>query len=389
MTIHDRTAPTGAGSDCSTVFVAIELSRTSWVVAVHTPPVDKIGLHRLAAGDVEGLLALIARQRARAEKAAEKALARPVRVASCYEAGYDAFWLHRVLVANDVVNHVIDPASLLVDRRARRAKSDRIDAEGMLRALMAYARGECRVFAVVRVPSFAEEDFKRLHREREQLVKERTRHVNRIKALLAGQGIYDFQPRRADATARLAELRSGDGRVLAPRLHAEIGRELERLALVQIMIGEVEAERNALLAPATVSDVRDKMRLLVQLRSIGPEIASVLVGEVFYRAYDNRRQLGSYVGLTSSPFNSGAVVRDQGISKAGNRRARTTMIELAWLWLRYQPGSALSQWFRERVGGAKGRLKRVMIVALARKLLVALWRYVETGLVPTGAVLKV
>ena len=155
MTIQDRTAPTAAESDCATVFVAIELSRSSWVVAAHTPPVDKIRLHKLAAGDVEGLLALISRRRARAEKA----LGRPVRVASCYEAGYDAFWLHRVLVANDVDSQVIDPASLLVNRRARRAKSDRIDAEGMLRALMAYARGERRVFAVVRVPSRAEEDF--------------------------------------------------------------------------------------------------------------------------------------------------------------------------------------------------------------------------------------
>ena len=384
MIIHDRTAPTAAESDCSTVFLAIELSRSSWWVAVHTPPVDKIGLYKLAAGDVAGLLALIGRQRA----LAEKTLARPVAVASCYEAGYDAFWLHRVLVANDVDNLVIDPASLLVDRRARRAKSDRIDAKGMLRALLAYARGEHHVFAVVRVPSAAEEDFKRLHRERQQLVKERTRHVNRIKALLAGQGIYGFQPRRSDAAARLAELRSGDGRVLTPRLEAEIRRHLERLTMVQAMIGEVEAERDALLKPARASEAQDKMRLLVQLRSIGPEIANVLVGEVFYRHYDNRRQLGSYVGLTSSPFNSGAMTRDQGISKAGNRRARTTMVELAWLWLRYQPGSALSQWFHERVGGAKGRLKRIMIVALARKLLVALWRYLETGLVPNGAVLK-
>ncbi len=384
MTIHDRTAPTAAERDCATVFVAIELSRSSWVVAVHTPLADKIGLHRLAAGDVEGLLALIGRLRARAEKA----LARPVRVASCYEAGYDAFWLHRVLVAGDVDNHVIDPSSLLVNRRARRAKSDRIDAEGMLRALMAYGRGERRVFAVVAVPSVAEEDFKRLHRERQQLVKERTRHVNRIKALLAGQGIYGFQPRRADALARLAALRPGDGRELAPRLDAEIRRQLDRLALVQIMVRAVEAERNALLEPAEVCDSRDKMRLLAKLRSIGPEIASVLVGEVFYRTYDNRRQLGSYLGLTSSPFNSGAVTRDQGISKAGNRRARTTMIELGWLWLRYQPGSALSKWFHERVGDAKGRFKRIIIVALARKLAVALWRYLETGVVPSGAVLK-
>ncbi len=384
MTFHDRTAPTAAENDYPTVFVSIELSRSSWVVAVHTPLDDKIGLHRLTAGDVEGLLALIGRQRVRAEKA----LARPVRVASCYEAGYDGFWLHRVLAANDIDNHVIDPSSLLVNRRARRAKSDRIDAEGMLRALMAYARGERRVFAVVRVPSVDEEDFKRLHRERQQLVKERTRHVNRIKALLAGQGIYGFQPRRADAVARLAELHTGDGRVLAPRLEAEVRRHFDRLALVQVIIGEVEAERDALLAPAGVSKARDKMRLLVQLRSIGPEIANVLVGEVFYRTYDNRRQLGSYLGLTSSPFNSGPVTRDQGISKAGNRRARTTMVELAWLWLRYQPASALSRWFRERVGDAKGRLKRIMIVALARKLVVALWRYLETGVVPTGAVLK-
>ncbi len=384
MTFHDRTAPTAAENDYPTVFVSIELSRSSWVVAVHTPLADKIGLHRLTAGDVEGLLALIGRQRVRAEKA----LARPVRVASCYEAGYDGFWLHRVLAANDIENHVIDPSSLLVNRRARRAKSDRIDAEGMLRALMAYARGERRVFAVVAVPSVDEEDFKRLHRERQQLVKERTRHVNRIKALLAGQGIYGFQPRRADAVARLAELRTGDGRVLAPRLEAEVRRHFDRLALVQVIIGEVEAERDALLAPAGVSKARDKMRLLVQLRSIGPEIANVLVGEVFYRTYDNRRQLGSYLGLTSSPFNSGPVTRDQGISKAGNRRARTTMVELAWLWLRYQPASALSRWFRDRVGDAKGRLKRIMIVALARKLVVALWRYLETGVVPTGAVLK-
>jgi transposase len=384
MTIHDRTAPTAAENDYPTVFVSIELSRSSWVVAVHTPLADKIGLHRLTAGDVEGLLALIGRQRGRAEKA----LARPVRVASCYEAGYDGFWLHRVLAANAIDNHVIDPSSLLVNRRARRAKSDRIDADGMLRALMAYARGERRVFAVVRVPSVDEEDFKRLHRERQQLVKERTRHVNRIKALLAGQGIYGFQPRRAEAVARLAELRTGDGRVLAPRLEAEVRRHFDRLALVQVMIGEVEAERDALLAPAGISDARDKMRLLVRLRSIGPEIANVLVGEVFYRTYDNRRQLGSYLGLTSSPFNSGPVTRDQGISKAGNRRARTTMVELAWLWLRYQPASALSRWFCDRVGNAKGRLKRIMIVALARKLVVALWRYLETGVVPTGAVLK-
>jgi transposase len=261
---------------------------------------------------------------------------------------------------------------------------------GLLRALMAWCRGECQVCTMVRVPAVEEEDARRLHRERERLVKERTSHVNRIKGLLAGQGVYDFQPRRADCWERLDKLSTGDGRPLPERLRREIERQLERLALVQEMVAGIEAERDAAITcHAPTHSGRKKIQALVRLRSIGPQIATVLVGEVFYRAYDNRRHLGSYVGLTSSPFNSGAMVRDQGISKAGNRRARTTMIELAWLWLRYQPDSALSRWFRERVGGAKGRLKRIMIVALARKLLVALWRYLETGLVPTGAVLKV
>jgi len=173
------------------------------------------------------------------------------------------------------------------------------------------------------------------------------------------------------------------------RLRREIERQLQRLALVQEMIAELEAERDAVLVAPAAEPAAHKIQHLAKLKSIGPETATVLGREIFYRGYDTRRQIGAYAGLAPSPFNSGRMVRDQGISKAGNRRARTTMIELAWLWLRYQPDSALSQWFRERVGGAKGRLKRIMIVALARKLLVALWRYVETGLVPTGAVLKV
>jgi transposase len=374
-------SPASAADQPATIFVALELSRASWVVAVHTPLTDKIGLHKLKGGDSEGLLALIARFQARAQAA----LGRPVAVVSCYEAGYDGFWLHRLLEAHGVRNHVLDPASLQVNRRARRAKTDRIDAASLLRALMAHWRGEPKVVSVVRVPSVAEEDARRLHRERHRLVGERTRHVNRIKGLLATQGIYDYQPLRRDRRQRLAELRTGDGGAVPPRLEAELGRELTRLELVLQMIGEVEAERDALAAgQARGHPHADTIARLTAFKGVGPEFATVLAGEVLYRAFANRRQLAAYVGLDASPWRSGAMSRDQGIAKAGNPKARTTMIELAWMWLRHQPDSALSAWFRARVGALMG----IAIVALARKLLIALWRYVETGLVPAGATLK-
>jgi transposase len=365
--------------------LAIELSKASWVVASHTPLADKVSLHKLEAGDAPALLELIARTQARIVAA----LSRPVEVMTCYEAGYDGFWLHRLLAAHGVRNHVFDPASLQVNRRARRAKTDRIDVQGLLRALMAHLRGEPKVVSIVRVPSVAEEDDRRLHRERHRLIGERVQHVNRIKGLCATQGIYDYEPLRRDRRERLEGLRTGDGRVLGARLKAEIERELGRLELVRETIAVLDAERDAIAdgeAPAHPSAA--KVQALAKLKAIGPEFATVLVGEVFYRGFDNRRQVASYVGLAPSPFSSGKMDRDQGISKAGNPKARTTMIELAWMWLRHQPDSALSHWFRERVGSLKGRPRRIAVVALARKLLVALWRYLETGLVPTGAVLK-
>jgi transposase len=242
---------------------------------------------------------------------------------------------------------------------------------------------------VVRVPSLEEEDAKRLHRERKRLVNERVQHVNRIKGLCALHGIYDYRPLRSDRKAQLEGLRTGDGRPLPPRLKAEIRRELQRLELVVQMIKEIEAERKAIIEEAAPQHPNaDKIKVLAELSSIGPEFATRLVGEVFYRSFDNRRQLASFAGIAPSPWSSGSIARDQGISKAGSGFVRTTMIELAWLWLRYQPGSALSIWFRERVGDGKGRVRRIAIVALARKLLVALWRYLEAGLIPTGAVLK-
>ena len=365
--------------------IAIELSKASWVVGVQTPLSNKTSQYRLTAGDWKSLLKLI--ERIRRQVGGE--LGRPVEMLSCYEAGYDGFWLHRQLEAHGVRNYVIDPASLQVDRRLRRVKTDRIDTERLLRSLMAYLRGEPKVWSVVRVPSVAEEDARRLHRERDRLICERVQHVNRIKGLCALQGIYDFHPLRPQAMARLEQLRTAQGGALPPRLKSEIKRELHRLEVVVEMIATLEAERDAIVEDEASTHVNaEKIQALHKLKAIGPEFAAVLVGEIFHRDFNNRRQLASYVGYAPSPFRSGNVAHDQGISKAGNRKGRTTGIELAWLWLRYQPDSDLSVWFRARVGTVKGRIRRIAIVALARKLLVALWRYLETGLVPRGAVLK-
>ena len=365
--------------------IAIELSKASWVVGVQTPLSNKTSQYRLTAGDWKSLLKLI--ERIRRQVGGE--LGRPVEMLSCYEAGYDGFWLHRLLEAHGVRNHVLDPASLLVNRRARRAKTDRIDVERMLRALGRYLRGEPDACSVVRVPSVEQEDARRLHRERHRLIRERVQHVNRIKGLCATQGIYDYEPLRSDRKAQLEGLRTGDGRALPARLKAEIIRELHRLELVLKMVAEIEGERDAIITEAAPQHPNaGKIKALANLRSIGPEFSTTLVGEVFYRSFTNQRQIGSYVGLAPSPFSSGSTDRDQGISKAGNPKARSTMIELAWMWLRYQPDSTLSIWFRQRVGDRKGRVRRIAIVALARKLLVALWRYLETGLVPAGAVFK-
>jgi transposase len=363
----------------ATLFVALELSRSTWLVALHSPLSDKVSQHRIEGGDVEGLLALIARKR----EQAQARLGRPIRVVSCFEAGYDGFWLHRWLCAHGIENRVLDAASLLVDRRAKRAKTDRLDAAGLLRTLMALERGEMQVCRVVHVPSPAQEDARRRSRERARLVVERGQPVSRIKGLLMTQGIRDFEPTRRDWPARLEALRTPDGQELAPCLRAEVLRECRRLWQVMEMVAEVEAEQKA------VMDAEDgHAARLTRLRGIGLTFATVLANEVFFRDFRNRREVGGYLGLAPSPWQSGGVRRDQGIAKAGNPRARRTAIELAWLWLRHQPGSALVRWFHERVGTGTGRMRRILLVAMARKLIVALWRYVTLGTVPEGALLK-
>jgi len=378
--------PAETHDDTVRCLLAIELSKKNWIVAVNTPLSDKISRYTLKPCDGKELLDLCERIRTRVARETKKR----VEIVSCYEAGYDGFWLHRLLEAHGIRNYVIDPASLQVDRRARRAKTDGIDVEKLLRSLMAYLRGEPKIWSVVRVPSVAEEDDRRLHRERGRLINERIQHVNRIKGLLAIHGIYDYQPLRRDRMQQLERLRTADGQALPPRLKTEILRELQRLELVIGMIRTIEAERDAVASAETEAEHTSgkKIQDLVKIKSIGPEFATTLVGEVFYRSFNNRKQLASYVGITPAHFQSGSTCRDQGISKAGNAKARTVMIELAWLWLRHQPDSPLSVWFRDRVGKLKGRIRRITIVAVARKLLIALWRYLEIGLVPEGAVLK-
>jgi len=377
------TIGTPTAEHSGTIFVAIELSQKTWLVTLHRPDRDRISRHKLEGGDHAELLALIERSRV---QAAEKLGSVP-RVASCYEAGYDGFWLHRLLEQAGVTNFVFDPASIAVEQRSRRAKTDRIDGELLLRTLMAYLRGEPRVVRIVRVPSVAAEDARRASRERDRLVTEQTGHTNRIKALLRLWGTAVGQPRRKDWLAWLAQQRDWQAQPLPGHVLAEVKREHARLMLVreQLAVLDEAQAAQAISTPTASAQRRDR---LLRLKAIGPAFSATLVDELFYKDFRNRREVASYCGLAPSPWKSGGIDREQGISKAGNRRARHKAIELAWLWLRHQPESTLSDWFRTRTTGAGKRAKRLAIVALARKLIVALWRYLTTGLVPEQAIMK-
>jgi transposase len=375
-------AATAIRSDLGAIFVSLELSRSTWLITSLSPGNgETMSRHGVAAGDVAALLGRLGALRA-------KALARTGRrfgFVVIHEAGLDGFWLHRVLEQEGIESHVVDPASVATSRRRRRAKTDRLDGEALLRTLLAYKRGEPRVCSMVKAPTPEEEDRRRLCRERKVLTAERVRHINRIKGLLFGQGVSGYEPQRRDRRARLDELRTGDGRLLGEHLKVQIGRELDRLELLLDQIKAVEAARDALLAGPVPAPVP---AMLLGLKGIGSEFAGVLWSEGLYRHFDNRKQVAAYAGLAPTPWQSGSIDREQGVSKAGNPRLRTTMIQLAWLWLRHQPQSALTRWFEERVKRDGGRLKKVTITALARKLLVALWKYVTSGVVIEGAVMK-
>ena len=371
-------------------FRRIGTGRSKWLVGVGTSQKWAVGRHQVEGGDLDGLLALLRRLGAGEEKRGGV----PVKVHVCFEAGRDGHWLHRALTTAGYAAYEIDPASVAVDRRARRVKSDGVDVDKLVRTLARLAKGEldaCRVVVVPtpegrRTPSGRTANTSGSSRSG-------TSHGNRVKALLFAQGVRDFDPTAADRLERLAAL------PILPGLKAELSRECRRLAKLIDDIAEVEAEMAARIvkpktanpksaAAPTPSHIQAKAAQLFRLKGIGVHFSTTLAGEVYYRTFRNRRGVGEYIGLALSPFQSGDMARDQGIAKAGNSRARKAMIELAWMWRRHQPDSALSKWFRERVGDKKGRVKRIAIVAMARKLSVALWRYLETGLVPEGTVLK-
>ena len=373
-------------TDLKAIFVSLELSRSTWVITSLAPGGgEKMSTHAVPSGDIAALLARLSQLK-------EKARARtgqvfPILVIQ--EAGLDGFWIHRVLQQEGIESHVVDPASIATSRRRRRAKTDRIDGEALVRTLLAYKRGEPRVCAMVQAPTPHEEDRRRISREREVLTAERVQHVNRIKGLLFAQGISNYEPLHRNRRERLEELMTGDGRPLPECLKAQISRELDRLELLIEQVKAVEAERDALLAQAQASPgVPAPAAQLLTLRGIGPEAAATLWSEGLFRTFNNRKQVAAYAGLAPTPWQSGSVHRDQGVSKAGNPRLRTIMIQIAWLWLRHQPQSALALWYRARIKRTGGRLGKTMIVALARKLLVALWKYATAGVLIEGAVLK-
>jgi transposase len=376
--------PATALDQDDTLVVVLELSARSWLVGARVPGLGRLSRYALPPS-IETLLDWLGAAKARAGTAGKTVS----RVVLAYEAGRDGFWLARYLATRGVEVYVIQPSSVLVDRRARRAKTDALDVEMLMRTLLAWLRGEPGVCSMVPIPDTAEEDGRRPVRERQGLIGERVALLNEIDGLLATLGVTGYRPLRQDRRVRLAALRTPEGEPLPPNAAARLGRILDRLELVMKQIAELEQARDAVVAKeAAASEVETMIRGLARLKGIGAELATVLVWEAYVRSFPNRKALGAYAGLTGTPFDSGDKRREQGIGKAGNRRLRSSLVELAWLWLRYQPDSVLAAWFRRRTQATGTRTRKVMIVALARKLLVALWRFCRDGILPEGAALK-
>lgn len=361
--------------------LSFDLGWKEWKLAFATSVAQGPRLRTLAARDLEGLLQEIARAKVRL------GLPEGCRVVSCYEAGRDGFWLHRWLVSQGVENLVVDSSSIQVNRRSRRAKTDRLDAQKLLTQLIHFTQGEKKAFSVLRVPSPEQEDGRQGPRELGSLKQERTAHMNRIKGILASQGIG--LEIRQDFLEQLEQVRLWDGRLLPEQLKQRLRREHERLVLLQQQIKELERQRREALREPSLPAEHQQVQSLLQLRGIGDNSAWLLVRELFgWRQFQNGRELGALSGLAPMPYQSGDTDHDQGISKAGNRRVRAMLIEIAWGWVRFQPRSRLALWFQQRYGPGNGRSRRVGIVAVARRLLIALWRYLHNGIVPDGADLK-
>jgi transposase len=364
-----------------TLFVAFELGESSWKLAFTTGMGQRPRERTVAARDRVAVRREIERAKQRFDLASEA----PVR--SCYEAGREGFWLHRWLASEGIESHVVDASSIEVNRRLRRAKTDRMDAGRLLLLLVRFFGGERRVWSVVRVPSVEEEDRRHLHRELLTMKRDRTRLANRVQGLLANQGLrVDW---RKPLQEQLDALRSWDGTALPRGLRARLDQERERLELLNRQIEALEAMRRDRIRAGSGAAV-EKVQHLLTLQGVGSNSAWLYVMEFFaWRQFRNRREVGALAGLTPTPYQSGESQREQGIAKAGNRHVRAMAIEIAWGWLRFQPKSALTRWYQERFGHGSSRLRRIGIVALARKLLIALWRFLETGVVPEGAELKV
>jgi transposase len=358
----------------------MELSNTEWKLGFTVGLGQAPRLRNLAAREMAGL-----REEIRLSKV-RFGLPESAPVISCYEAGRDGFWLHRCLTAQGVTNLVVDSASIEVNRRKRRAKTDRLDAGKLLLMLIRYVQGEKKVWSVLHPPSPQEEDQRQLHRELMALKRERTHHINRLKGLLISQGVS--LALKADFLPQLEAVRLWDATELLPGLRQSLLREYQRYQLVQEQVHQIEVERQEAIRTGDTLAIR-QVRQLLQIKGVGVNSAWLYVMEFFsWRGFRNRRELGSLSGLTPTPFQSGSSAHEQGISKAGNRSIRAMAIELAWCWLRFQPGSALSIWYQNRFAHGNSRLRRIGIVALARKLLIALWQYLERGLLPAGACLR-
>jgi transposase len=362
--------------------MALELGAKKWQLGFTIGAAQKARRRKVTARDMRAVEQEV-------ERAKERfGLGASARVVSCYEAGRDGFWLHRCLTAARITNVVVDSASIEVNRRARRAKSDGLDVQALLLLLLRYHDGERKVWSVVRVPTVEQEDRRQLHRELVTLKQERTAQRSRIRGLLATQGLRLSQWK--EVARQLERMRLWDGSALPAGLHARLQRELERLEMAERQIRELETEqRRALRCAAPPGSAFEQIQRLERLRGVGVQSAWVLVMEAFsWRQFQNRRQVGGSIGLTPTPYQSSESNHEQGISKAGNVWIRSVAVELAWLWLRWQPQSELSRWYWRRFGAGSGRQRRVGIVALARKLMVALWRYTAAGVVPEGAQLK-
>lgn len=368
----------------ATLIAVIEMSLTGWLVAGLTPSLTRQPIKKLKV-DEEALLSLLHRWRDEAERNAD----RPIeRICVSFEAGRDGFWLARWLQIQGIEAYVMHASSVPVKRDHRRAKTDRLDCRLLMRAFVGWLRGEIEHCRMVPIPSLEEEDARRAHRERENLVAERTRIVNRMKATLVRLGIRNFNPKLRRAPDRLEELCTPEGAPIPPNTSAELRRDMARFRFVEDQIKEIERAREERLAAAPDVKHHSMVRLLSQVHGLGLETADMLVGEVLSRDIPHRRALARYGGLTGSPDESGKRRREKGLARAGNARVRTGMVQFAWRFLKFQPGSALAQWYEARTACGRKDVRKKMIIALARKLLIALWRMVTLGEIPEGVILK-